>query len=99
MKRQITVFFLLILLSSPIEANSPNKVESVASNQIVQRDLATQQKKSENGPDWTYYIWISAAFVLVAVVGFAENLINEEREKVKKLRSQNHKQLNEEYHE
>ena len=99
MKRQITVFFLLILFAIPVGASSPNKVESVASNSVVKRELATGQKKSADGPDWTYYIWISAAFILVAVVGFAENLINEEREKVRRLRSENNKQLNEEYNE
>ncbi|MDD3273831.1 MAG: hypothetical protein PHV46_07270 [Bacteroidales bacterium] len=99
MKRQITVFFLLFIFCMPLDATSTNSVETVAGNTIVQRDLAKKQQAKGDGPDWTYYIWISAAFVLVAIIGFAENFINEEREKVRKIRSHNEKQLNEEYNE
>ena len=99
MKRQITVFFLLILFSFPVAASSSAKVEPMASSSAVQRELTKEQQRKGDGPDWTYYIWISAAFILVAVVGFAENLINEEREKVRRLRSENNKQLNEDYNE
>ncbi|OJV20792.1 MAG: hypothetical protein BGO30_05620 [Bacteroidetes bacterium 41-46] len=99
MKRQITVFILFLAFVLPLTANNPKNSEVLASNNVVVHETASSPQKRGDGPDWTYYIWISAAFILVALVGFAENLINEEREKAKKLRAQNQKQLNQEYNE
>lgn len=99
MKRQIAVFIVLFLFCLPLRANPPGRGDVNASAGVVSTELTETKRKNAGGPDWTYYIWISAAFVLVAIVGLTENLINAEREKVKRMKSNNAKQMIDEHYE
>lgn len=99
MKRQIAVFIVLFLFFLPLRGNTPGRSDVHVTAGVVQSDPAEAKQKMAGGPDWTYYIWISAAFVLVAIVGFTENLINAEREKVKRMKSNNAKQMIDEHYE
>ena len=99
MKRQITLFFLLLFFSLSLGATDPRTSDNNAGSREVSAEILDREQSKSDRPDWTYYIWISAAFVLVAVIGFTENLIREEKDKVKELKSVNEKQLNNDYNE
>lgn len=99
MKRQITLFFLFLFFSLSLGANDPRTSESNAGSGAVRNEILDKEQSKTDRPDWTYFIWISAAFVLIAVIGFTENLIHEEKDKLKKIKSVKEKQLNNEYNE
>lgn len=70
--------YCFISVLSASEGNPPGRGDVNASaGGFLQ--LTETKRKNAGGPDWTYYVWISAAFVLVAIVGLTENLINAER--------------------
>lgn len=91
MRKIIFVLLLMVTVSVlsyvPAEgkAGSSESKNYVAKNNVGSVNTVSQATSAEiakANPGWTLYIWIAAAFILVAVIGFTENLIREEKEKI-----------------
>jgi peptidoglycan/LPS O-acetylase OafA/YrhL len=94
MRKIVFILFLMLTLSALMPAQASASVSSSESKHYVAKNnvgsvntvsSATTSEIAKAKPGWTLYIWIIAAFILVAVIGFTENLLKEEKEKIGNL--------------
>jgi len=94
MRKIVFTLFLMLTIAALSPAQAAASVSSSESKNYVAKNnvgsvntvsAATSSEIAKAKPGWTLYIWIIAAFILVAVIGFTENLLKEEKEKIGNL--------------